>query len=233
MVALFLGSVHPLTEVEVNGEILARTTPNLLDLLVALASGAAGAYAVSRKDVSAALPGVAIAAALVPPLGVVGVGVAMHRVAVAGGGLLLFGTNLVGITLAGSINFLLLGFRPARGVRERERHLRRGLVISMLLFLAVSLPLAFISGSTIQATQEREVISRVLDEELDGLEGVSLVSLELRDQGAGIDVTVTVYAGQEVNEETVAHLDDLITEAVGETIDLHLIAIPVSEIDSP
>ncbi|NIN68813.1 MAG: DUF389 domain-containing protein, partial [Anaerolineae bacterium] len=55
----------------VSGEILARTSPNLLDLLIALASGAAGAYAVSRKDVSAALPGVAIAAALVPPLGVV------------------------------------------------------------------------------------------------------------------------------------------------------------------
>lgn len=231
VVALFLGSIHPLTEV--NEEILARTTPDLLDLLVALASGAAGAYAVSRKDVSAALPGVAIAAALVPPLGVVGVGVAMHRVAVAGGGLLLFSTNLVGITLAGSINFLLLGFRPARGVRERESHLRRGLVISMLLFLAISLPLAFISGSTIQATQEREVISRVLDEELDGLEGVSLVSLELGHQGSGTDVTVTVYAVQEVSEETVAHLDDLVTQAVGDTVNLHLIAIPVSEIDSP
>ena len=53
-------------------EILARTRPSLLDLGVALASGAAGAYAVCRKEVSAALPGVAIAAALVPPLATAG-----------------------------------------------------------------------------------------------------------------------------------------------------------------
>ena len=74
VVALFLASIVPLGEP--TGEVLARTSPNLLDLMIALASGAAGAYAVSRKDVSAALPGVAIAAALVPPLGVVGVGLA-------------------------------------------------------------------------------------------------------------------------------------------------------------
>ncbi len=55
-----------------DGEILARVRPNLLDLGVALAAGAAAAYAVSRKSVAAALPGVAISVALVPPLCVVG-----------------------------------------------------------------------------------------------------------------------------------------------------------------
>jgi len=59
------------------GEVLSRTQPALLDLGVALASGAAGAYALCRKDVSASLPGVAIAAALVPPLATVGIGLAV------------------------------------------------------------------------------------------------------------------------------------------------------------
>lgn len=57
-------------------EILARTHPTLLDLGVALASGAAGAYALGRKEVAAALPGVAIAAALMPPVCTVGIGLA-------------------------------------------------------------------------------------------------------------------------------------------------------------
>ena len=66
---LLLPSIPP------SREILSRTAPTLLDLCVALASGAAAAYALARKEVAAALPGVAIAAALVPPLCVVGYGV--------------------------------------------------------------------------------------------------------------------------------------------------------------
>ncbi len=53
-------------------EILSRAHPTLLDLGVALVAGAAAAYAICRKDVSAAMAGVAIAAALVPPLTTVG-----------------------------------------------------------------------------------------------------------------------------------------------------------------
>jgi uncharacterized hydrophobic protein (TIGR00271 family) len=230
-IALLLASISPLTAV--NDEILSRTAPNLLDLVVALASGAAGAYAVSRKDVSAALPGVAIAAALVPPLGVIGIGLAMQRAQVAGGGLLLFSTNLIAITLAGATVFLLLGFRPARGVREREIHLRRGLVVSVLLLFVVSLPLAFIFGKAVQATREREVIDRVLNREFDNLEHASLVSFELDHQGEAIALTVTAYAAREIPDEAVKHLDDVVTEAVGEPVTLRLIAIPISETHVP
>ncbi len=231
VVALVLASALPFKSV--SGEVLARTSPYLLDLLIALASGAAGAYAVSREDVSAALPGVAIAAALVPPLGVVGIGLAVRDVAVAGGGLLLFSTNLVGITLAGAVTFLLLGFRPARGARERESNLRRGLVASMLVLLALSLPLAFVSGRTVQATQGREVIGRVLSQQIKTLEGVSLVSFDVEQHGQTTTVTVTVYATQEIKEATADHLQEAISQDLGRPITLRLIAIPVSETTVP
>lgn len=230
VVGLVVAAISPLSAV--TGEILARTRPNLLDLAVALASGAAGAYAMSRKEVSAALPGVAIAAALVPPLGVVGIGLAINRAEVAGGGLLLFTTNLVAITFAGAMVFLLLGFRPARGGRERELQVRRGLVISVLLLLVVSLPLALIFGRAVQASQQREVIDRVLNEELDKLEHVSLVGFEVDYQGENLVLTVTVYAAQKVEEATVQHLDDVVTEGVGQSVELHLIAIPVSKMEA-
>jgi APA family basic amino acid/polyamine antiporter len=231
VVGLVVGSLSPLSVV--TGEILARTRPDLLDLVVALASGAAGAYAISRKEVSAALPGVAIAAALVPPLGVVGIGLAIHRVGVAGGGLLLFTTNLVAITFAGAMVFLLLGFRPARGAKEREIQVRRGLVISVLLLLVVSLPLALILGSAVQASQQREVIDRVLNEELDKLEHVSLVSFEVDNQGETVALTVIVYASQQIDEATVQHLDEVVTEGVGQPVTLNVIAIPVSKLVAP
>jgi uncharacterized hydrophobic protein (TIGR00271 family) len=56
-----------------SGQVMARTSPKLLDLVVALASGGAGAYALSRVDVADALPGVAIAISLVPPLNTAGI----------------------------------------------------------------------------------------------------------------------------------------------------------------
>ena len=56
-----------------NSQVVGRTSPSLMDLIAALATGFAGGFAMCRKDLSAVLPGVAIAISLVPPLGVVGV----------------------------------------------------------------------------------------------------------------------------------------------------------------
>ncbi len=62
-----------------SAELLSRTSPDVRDLLVALAAGAAGAYAIVRPDVSASLPGVAVAVALVPPLASVGLALEAGR----------------------------------------------------------------------------------------------------------------------------------------------------------
>jgi uncharacterized hydrophobic protein (TIGR00271 family) len=68
-------------------EILSRTTPTLLDLGVAMAAGAAAAFAYSRRSIMTSIAGVAIAVALVPPLVVCGIGLALGRKATADVGL--------------------------------------------------------------------------------------------------------------------------------------------------
>ena len=72
----------------------------------------AAAFALAMPSISAALPGVAIATALMPPLGMIGIGIAMGRWEVAGGALLLFLTNAVTIAFAGMLVFFALGFAP-------------------------------------------------------------------------------------------------------------------------
>ena len=62
-----------------NSQIVARISPRLIDLVAALASGAAGAFCLSRDDVADSLPGVAIAISLVPPLCVVGLSLRRAR----------------------------------------------------------------------------------------------------------------------------------------------------------
>lgn len=119
----------------VNGEIAARLQPTLLDLAVAVISGVAGAYAHARAEVAKSLAGVAIAVALVPPLAVTGMGIGWLDWHVFSGALLLFLTNLAGIVMAAALTFLVLGYSPFSRAR-------RGLLLSLLLVLLVSVPLA-------------------------------------------------------------------------------------------
>ncbi len=118
---------------EMTGEIAARTQPNTLDLAVALFSGAIGSIATCKKveGIVTSIPGVAIAVALMPPLCVVGYGIGLalslnfvEGMRVAGGGGLLFLTNLVAITLMAMLVFLALRIDTAP-VREKVREWRR------------------------------------------------------------------------------------------------------------
>ncbi len=108
-------------------EIMARTSPNTLDLVVALFSGAIGSIATCRevKGVVTSIPGVAIAVALMPPLCVVGYGVGVavslnpaDGLSIAGGGGLLFLTNLVAITFMAMLVFIFLRVDTSN-VREK------------------------------------------------------------------------------------------------------------------
>ena len=141
-------------------EILARTEPNLLDLAVAIAAGAAAAYGVSRKSVAAALPGVAISVALVPPLCVVGWGIGQSRFDISGGALVLFLTNLGAIVLVGALVFLLMGFRPARA--ERGATVRQAFMIAGLAIVGLSIPLGLSTVRSLRVGRIEYQIERLL-----------------------------------------------------------------------
>ncbi len=120
----------------------ARTTPGLLDLGVALAAGAAGAYVADRQTGTDALPGVAIAVALVPPLATVGICAELGRWDDAAGAMLLFLTNFAGIVVIASILFVIFGNAPTiEQLRERHR-LRNGIIVAIVAMVLVTIPLA-------------------------------------------------------------------------------------------
>ena len=129
----------------------ARTEPGLLDLGVALAAGAAGAFVAARHTGSDALPGVAIAVSLVPPLATVGICLEQGRFDDAGGAMILFTTNLAAIIVVASLVFLLSGARPiAEGV-DQGRRMRVGVVVATILLVLISLPLVWRSAQNIAA----------------------------------------------------------------------------------
>lgn len=120
------------------GELTGRLRPSLLDLMVAILSGIAAAFAKADSKISQSLAGVAIAVALVPPLSVVGIGLGWLDSYIILNALLLFVTNFVGIVLAASLTFLVLGY--STGVKGKRSFWALGL--SMLL-IAVPLYLSF------------------------------------------------------------------------------------------
>ncbi|MEU9858333.1 DUF389 domain-containing protein [Streptomyces sp. NPDC047974] len=107
--------VSPPDAFATNSQVSSRISPRLIDLFAALATGTVGAFALVRTDISDALPGVAIAISLVPPLAVTGLLIAVGRYHDAGESALLFATNVAAIVATGTLVFL--GYR----VRDAAR----------------------------------------------------------------------------------------------------------------
>jgi uncharacterized hydrophobic protein (TIGR00271 family) len=123
---------------EATPEILARTRPNLFDLLVAIFSGVAGAYTTIKRK-GEAIVGVAIATALMPPLAVVGYGLAVGDFSIAGGAAFLFMTNLLAIALCTTVVARWYGF----GARNSPAHTLFQSVLVIVTFAVISVPLGF------------------------------------------------------------------------------------------
>ena len=147
-----------------NGQITSRTSPSLLDLAIALAAGAAGAYGVSRAESTDALPGVAVAIALVPPLAVVGVTLHAGDLNQSSGALLLFLTNLFSIILMAGLVFVLVGFGTWSRLYNRRNRIRVSFAMVALAIILITIPLAITASNVItQQNFLRSASSEVSD----------------------------------------------------------------------
>lgn len=130
----------------ITAEMQGRINPTVLDLTVAIIAGIAGAYTKSFKKILQSLAGVAIAVALVPPLSVAGIGLGRLDLPFFGQAFLLFSTNLIGIVLAATMTFRILGFSPA--VRNK-----RGITVIFFFLLLISIPLYMAFEGIVERSQ--------------------------------------------------------------------------------
>jgi uncharacterized hydrophobic protein (TIGR00271 family) len=138
--------VTPLAEAQ--SELLARTSPTLWDVLIALFGGLAGIVGITREEKSNVIPGVAIATALMPPLCTAGYGLATGQWQYFGGAFYLYSINCVFIALATVIGIRLVRVPVHAAVDSKvERRLRNGL---LMLALATALPSAWLAYRLVQ-----------------------------------------------------------------------------------
>jgi uncharacterized hydrophobic protein (TIGR00271 family) len=188
---------------EVPGEVLSRTHPSPIDLTIALAGGLAAAYALALPSLSAALPGVAIATALMPPLCTVGIGIAMARWDIAGGAMLLFLTNAVTIAFAGMLVFFALGFAPKR---EAGHRVPRALAISAFFTLTLLVPLTFLSASFFRSATENRQIDTVVKDEVAKYDAELAEMQPPQQDGETLHLTITLRVPKPLSYEDVVQL---------------------------
>jgi len=131
---------------ELTGEIMARTTPTFLDVLIGFFGGIAGIVSIARKDISTTLPGVAIATALMPPLCVTGYGLAAGEWGIAYKSFYLFFLNTFFVSLATYLIIRILKFPHRTFVNPKERTKN---IIVMALFSILAIIPSFLIFKTL------------------------------------------------------------------------------------
>jgi uncharacterized membrane protein len=168
---------------EATEEMDARDWPQILDLVVAIVSGLAAAYASGRPGLLAALPGVAIASALVPPVATSGLAMSIGDYDVAIGAVLLFGVNMVAIIVAAAVALRAMGIHC---VAERAR-LTSWIGRSLLgLMVATTLAMTFVPPRLAPNRELVEAVENALTDDH------RLRDIRLRKEPAGLTVQVDV-----------------------------------------
>jgi len=148
LIALLIGWAARWLGFGLTGELASRGEPTLLDLGIAFVSGIAASYCLARPKLSGALAGVAIAAALVPPIATVGICLSLGETETSRGAALLFGTNVVAIVLGAASNFYLAGIR---GKAVSGVWARRLFIVLTLACASVAVPLTSVLVSKVTA----------------------------------------------------------------------------------
>ncbi len=208
-----------------NGEITSRINPGLYALLTALGAGAAGAFILSRAEISDALSGVAIAISLVPPLCVVGIALQQQQSDAAAGAALLFLTNALAILFAGGVVFWALGLGTSVVVREQRQFRRRSFLLFVVGVLLVTVPLTLTAYQTvISATRNANATAEVQK----WLAGTSYHVVTVNAKGGVVMVTVE-GSGQVKPTEQLA---ERLAVALGQPVVVDLRTLPERAIES-
>lgn len=223
--ALVLGVVH--RDIPLTAEIYARTSPNLMDLMIGLGGGAAGAYAMTSPRLSVAFVGVAIATALVPPLASSAVCLARGEFSLASGAFLLALTNIVAIQVASSLVMWLGGFRGGSQtihVSELKRNL-----LSLVLLGALAIVLAIQFRRIIQSEVYEATVRTALNAAAMDHAGAYLADLRVRKAGDRAVVVAVYRTPTPFTPADVAALESRVPRMPGASeLELRIRSVPVT-----
>lgn len=197
-------TLSPITDAQ--SELLARTSPTLYDVLIALFGGAAGFLAISTKGRNNVLPGVAIATALMPPLCTAGYGLAVQNTSYFFGAFYLYFINTVFIAFTTCLGVRLLHFHRKEFV-NREQMKRVNLYIVSIIIITI-LPASYMTWNIIKQSVFENNIEKFITKEL-SYNGTNILSHEYDLQNKTLHV---VAVGNTISADTIAKAQKTMTD---------------------
>ncbi len=188
-------SLSPITEAQ--SELLARTSPTLYDVLIAICGGAAGIIALCTKGKGNVIPGVAIATALMPPLCTAGYGIAIGNFSFFIGAFYLYFINSVFICAATFLGIRMLRFRRKEFVDAKR--LRKVRIYIVVIVSLTMVPAAYMTIGIVRHSMAESNAERFVKAELDG-KGTQIVSHDLDEERQTLDI---VAVGRHISPKTI------------------------------
>ena len=213
-VAAILG-MFPFAQ-EVTPEMLSRTSPTLLDLLVAALAGIAGCLAMIDARISPVLPGIAMATALTPPLAVSGLCIAFGAFQGAWGAFLLFFANFLAILAVSAALFILAGFVSREEMGSGMSVLKRFLAPAIGLILVTILLTNALVG-IIAKNETTRAIKGILEKELNTERGACVENVIYDDEASGINILAYVTTPRVLSPQKIKEMQSIL----GKKLDAH------------
>lgn len=211
LVSMLLGLTVNLSDY--GTEVYGRTQPTLLDLGIAITAGALAGFAKIEAKLSSSLAGTAIAVALMPPLCVVGLWLSEGRLGTAGGAMILYLTNLLGITLSCMLVFLWAGYSPVNRAR-------RPVSLTLALTSLLVLPLGATSYELLRQERLESNLRLALLNKTITFQRLQLMQMQTDWASEPPVVNLTVYANSPVTPVQVDLLETFVAEEMGRSFRL-------------
>lgn len=183
-----------------SSELLARTSPTLWDVIIAVCGGLAGMIGTTRKEKSNILPGVAIATALMPPLCTAGYGLAVGNLRYFAGAMYLFCINGIFIAISTMLITVFLRLPSKKTANEETRkHLVKRVII---VAVAAIVPSVFLAADIVKDSVFQSNVSNYIEEEFQ-FDNTQVVKYDVNEEEKELKVAVI---GATLNDDVIEEL---------------------------
>lgn len=207
-----------------------RSAPTLIQLAIAILAGGAAAFSYAYRKIRAVLSGAFVALALVPPISIIGIGIAFFNWELVGGAALLLLANVIGLTLAAVLVFFLFGFRPISRP-DNIREVKIGITWLASLFLIIALPLGYIMQTIITDINRENTARAVIDSQFSQSLNTSVNELTINKQKDKILIGFTVRSSGEVDTDKIRNIQSQLEERFNKSVEIDAKLIPTFKIE--
>ncbi len=222
VIAIIIGIISPSYALR-GTEFLSRTSPTIFELFIALAAGFVGAFVIAYPKIGAAIAGVVVAAALVPPIAVMGVSIAHGNVSLAGGAFILYLSNLIAVTFSASILFFIARFKGPSSESGQERR-KSNMRWTLLFLLVLMVPLFLITSNTIKENKQQKIIREIISVTIP--EAV-ITNISIDDKSEISVVSITIQYSDNLTGSQIGDLEDVLSKKIKREVVLRITVVPI------